>query len=114
MIRIVLVFIILLMALAFFLQNQEEVVTLHYLFGLHTASTPIYKPILMAFGVGLLVATILLFPAWVRDRMELRRKRKALQDADADLARLREQLDRTGSQVASRHPQAPGEEPPDD
>lgn len=114
MIRILLVFVILLLALAFFLQNQEEVVTLHYFFGLQTASTPIYKPILMAFGVGLLVATILLFPVWVRDRMELRRKRKALQDADTDLARLREQLQRTGAHPAGRPPQPPGEEPTDD
>ena len=62
-----------------FLQNQEQEVTLRYFFGLFEASTPIYKPILAGFGVGLLVSVILLFPPWVKGRIELRRKTKALQ-----------------------------------
>ncbi|HJU06462.1 MAG TPA: LapA family protein [Nitrospiraceae bacterium] len=89
MIRLVLVCILLLLSLSFFLQNQEEEVTLNYFFGLQSASTPIYKPILSAFAIGLLVALILLFPAWVRGRILLRRRTKALQEAEADLERLR-------------------------
>jgi putative membrane protein len=89
MIRLVLVCLLLLLSLSFFLQNQEEQVTLNYFFGLQSASTPIYKPILSAFAVGLLVAVILLFPALVRGRIELRRRTKALQEAEADLERLR-------------------------
>lgn len=92
MIRLILVGILLLLSLAFFLQNQEQEVTLRYLFGFRSASTPIYKPILSAFVVGLLVASILLFPAWVRERIELRRKTKALQEAEADLDRLRQAM----------------------
>jgi uncharacterized integral membrane protein len=92
MIRLILVGLLLLLMLAFFLQNQEQEVTLHYLFGLQSASTPIYKPILSAFVVGLLVAGILLFPAWIQGRVELRRKTKALQEAEADLERLRSSL----------------------
>jgi uncharacterized integral membrane protein len=92
MIRLILVGILLLLSLAFFLQNQEQEVTLRYLFGLRSASTPIYKPILSAFVVGILVASILLFPAWIRERIELRRKTKALQEAEADLDRLREEM----------------------
>ena len=41
MIRLILVGLLLLLMLAFFLQNQEQEVTLHYLFGLRSASTPI-------------------------------------------------------------------------
>ncbi|MGH7254793.1 MAG: LapA family protein [Nitrospirales bacterium] len=89
MIRLTLVGILLLLSLTFFLQNQEQEVTLRYLFGLESTPTPIYKPILSAFAVGILVATILLFPAWVKNRIELRRKTKALQEAEADLERLR-------------------------
>ncbi|MGH7231530.1 MAG: LapA family protein [Nitrospiraceae bacterium] len=89
MIRLVLICILLLLSLSFFLQNQEEEVTLNYFFGLQSASTPIYKPILSAFAIGLLVALILLFPAWVKGRIELRRKTKALQEAEADLERWR-------------------------
>jgi putative membrane protein len=99
-IRLVLVCIILLLSLSFFLQNQEEEVTLHYFFGLQSASTPINKPILSAFAIGLLVTLILLFPAWVRGRIELRRKTKALQEAEADLERLRREKGVTPSLVS--------------
>jgi len=94
MIRVILVGILLLLCLAFFLQNQEQEVTLRYFFGLFEASTPIYKPILAGFAIGLLVAGILLFPPWVRGRIELRRKTKALQEAEVDLERLRHSLER--------------------
>jgi uncharacterized integral membrane protein len=102
MIRLILVGTLLLLCLAFFLQNQEQEVTLRYFFGLFEASTPIYKPILAGFAVGLLVSGILLFPPWVRGRIELRRKTKALQEADVDLERLRQSLEKvTGRSSAS-------------
>ncbi|MDE3019276.1 MAG: LapA family protein [Nitrospirota bacterium] len=89
MIRLILVGILLLLSLTFFLQNQEQEVTLRYFFGLREATTELWRPVLSAFAVGLLVASILLFPAWVQVRLELRRKVKALQEAEADLERLR-------------------------
>jgi lipopolysaccharide assembly protein A len=101
MIRLVLVGVLLLLSLAFFLQNQEQEVTLRYFFGLFEASTPIYKPILAGFAVGLLVAGILLFPPWVRSRIELRRKTKALQEAEVDLERLSLSLDMATGRVSS-------------
>ncbi|HQR13814.1 MAG TPA: LapA family protein [Nitrospira sp.] len=101
MIRLILVGTVLLLALSFFLQNQEQEVTLRYFFGLRSASILIYKPILAAFGVGLLVSGILLFPAWVRGRIELRRKTKALQEAEVDLERLRQALDKAARRVGT-------------
>jgi putative membrane protein len=93
MIRLIFVGVLLLLSLAFFLQNQEQEVTLRYFFGLFEASTPIYKPILAGFAMGLLVSGILFFPPWVKNRLELRRKTKALQEAEVDLERLRLSLD---------------------
>ena len=90
MIRLILVFILLALSLSFFLQNQDPVVTLRYFFGLRTTETKVYVPILSAFVIGLLVSSILLFPAWVRGRIELRRKTKQLQEAEAELEQLRE------------------------
>ncbi|TAJ08242.1 MAG: LapA family protein [Nitrospirae bacterium] len=95
MIRLILVGILLLLSLTFFLQNQEQEVTLRYFFGLREATTELWRPVLSAFAVGLLVASILLFPAWVQVRLELRRKVKALQEAEADLERLRRPLQAT-------------------
>lgn len=97
MIRLIIVGILMLLSLSFFLQNQEQEVTLRYFFGLRSASTLIYKPILSAFALGLLVASILLFPAWLRVRIELRRKTKALQETEADLERLREDVNKIPS-----------------
>ena len=102
MIRLTLVCILVLLSLSFFLQNQEEEVTLSYFFGVQSASTPIYKPILSAFAVGILVAGILLFPGWVRGRIELRKKTKALQEAEADLERMRREQERTSALPGSR------------
>jgi uncharacterized integral membrane protein len=105
MIRLILVAILLLLSLSFFLQNQEQEVTLRYFFGLKSASTPIYTPILSAFVLGLLVASILLFPAWIRGRIDLRRKTKALQEAEADLERLRTMTETTLRQTGTSRPQ---------
>lgn len=89
MIRLILVFILLALSLSFFLQNQDQEVTLRYFFGWKTAETKVYVPILSGFVIGLLVSSILLFPAWVRSRIELRRKTKQLQEAEAELERAR-------------------------
>ena len=114
MIRLILVGILLLLSLAFFLQNQEQEVTLWYFFGLVEASTPIYKPILAGFGMGLLVSCILLFPPWVRGRIELRRKTKALQEAEVDLERLRHSLEKVTGRVAPTLTDEPHGEPHDE
>ncbi len=110
MIRLILVGLLLLLSLAFFLQNQEQQVTLRYFFGLLEASTPIYKPILTAFAVGLLVAGILLFPPWVRSRIELRRKTKTLQEAEVDLERLRQSLEKLAGRTSTQTPLEPSQD----
>lgn len=106
MIRLILVGILLLLSLVFFLQNQEQEVTFRYFsvfhFGMQEVSTSIYKPILSAFALGLLVASILLFPAWVRGRIDLRRKTKALQETEADLDRLRQAMEKPPRQPGSQ------------
>lgn len=109
MIRLVLVFILLALALSFFLQNQEQEVTLRYFFGLKSAETRVYVPILSGFVIGLLVASILLFPPWVRGRIELRRKTKQLQEAEAELEQLREAERGVESDQA---PPSPGDDGP--
>jgi len=99
MTRLILVGILLLLSLAFVLQNQEQEVTLRYFFGLLEASTPIYKPVMAGFVVGLLVSAILLCPPWVRSRIQLRRKTKALQQAEVDLERLRQSLEKVSGRT---------------
>lgn len=87
MIRLILVAILIALSVTFFLQNREEETLLHY-FG-QTSQAPIYQPILSALGTGLLIMGILLFPAWIKLRIELRRARTALHLAEEELDRLR-------------------------
>jgi len=87
MIRLILIVILIALSVTFFLHNREEEAILHY-FG-QTSQAPIYKPILMAFSVGLLIMGILLFPAWIKLRIELRRARTTLRLAEEELDRLR-------------------------
>ncbi|MGB4067813.1 MAG: LapA family protein [Nitrospira sp.] len=104
MTRLILIGIVVLLSLAFFLQNQEQEVTLRYFFGLLEASTPIYKPIMAGFLIGLLVAAILLFPPWIRGRIDLRRKTKALQEAESNLERLRQSLEKMSGRTQAPTP----------
>jgi len=87
MIRVILVVILVALSVTFFLQNREEQALLHY-FGV-TSKAPIYKPILSAFGTGLLIMGLLLFPAWIKLRIKVRRTRTALHLAEDELNRLR-------------------------
>jgi uncharacterized integral membrane protein len=103
MVRLILVIILLSLSVTFFLQNRQEEAVLHY-FGATTKPTPIYKPILSAFGAGLLIMGILLFPAWVKLRMELRRSRKSLQLAEEELDRLRSPVGVPGSRSGLPYP----------
>lgn len=88
MVRLILVVVLLTLSIIFFLQNRAEQAVLRY-FGMTTAPTPIYKPILSAFVLGLLIMGILLLPAWINLRMEVRRMRQALHLAEEELHRLR-------------------------
>jgi lipopolysaccharide assembly protein A len=105
MVRLVLVVALLILSLTFFLQNREEEAILHY-FGAKSTPTPIYKPILSAFVAGVLIMGILLFPAWIKLRMELRRSRKALQLAEEELDRFRNPLGAPGSRSPLSFPRA--------
>ena len=87
MVRLLLIVVLVALSVTFFLQNREEEALLHY-FG-QSSKAPIYKPILSAFATGLLIMGILLFPAWIKLRIEIRRARTALQLAEEELDRLR-------------------------
>ena len=112
MIRLILVFILLSLSLSFFLQNHEQEVTLRYFFGFMTAQTRVYVPILSGFVIGLSVASILLFPGWIRGRIELRRKAKQLQEAQAELEQLRQAARGSGDPSTTSRPSGDEEDRP--
>jgi uncharacterized integral membrane protein len=68
--------------------NADQLLSLHY-FKWATPPLPAYQVVLGAFVLGGLFVVVLLFPEWVRLRLELRRHRKLLKKVDGAVSRLR-------------------------
>ncbi len=112
MIRLLLLGAVVLFALTFLALNHNQEVTLQYFFGFQNSSTMVAVPLLVAFVMGLTVATILLVPAWMRGRLELRRKGKEIQELRTDLERIRRSVEQGASNtVGHRLPTDAGEHP---
>lgn len=112
MIRLIILGLLVVLCLAFFFKNRDQVVTLWYFFGIEKISSSISIPMLGAFATGLFAVSLLLVPPWIRNRLELRRKINALKEAEADLERLRRSLEdfRSGSRDATPQ-QGPAPQP---
>lgn len=89
MIRLIVLTVLILLVVTFGIQNADQLISLHYYFGLSTPPLPAYQLVLAAFILGGLFVVILLFPEWVRLRLELRRHRKALKKADHAMSKVR-------------------------
>ena len=77
MIRLIFSFLIIIGVLILAIVNKAQV-QINYLFGT-TSPQPLYLILVGAFIVGGLVFTIILLPAWIRDKMEIRKLRRSLQ-----------------------------------
>ena len=89
MIRTLLFTLILTLGFTFILKNTDQTVALRFFFGMQTSPIPIYQLVAGAFIVGMLLAGILVFPEWIRLRLEVRRQRKALQRIEEEMDRIR-------------------------
>lgn len=61
---------------------NKEPVTINYLFGT-TNPLPLALVLLGAFVLGGILFTAIITPAWVKDKMEIRKLRRALQNMEA-------------------------------
>ena len=89
MIRTLLFILILTLGFTFMLKNTEPQVTLQYFFGMETSPIPVYHLVTGAFITGMLLAGVLVFPEWLRLRLEVRRQRKAIQRIEEEMERIR-------------------------
>jgi len=80
MIRIVFSLIIIIAILILAIANKVEV-PINYLFGI-TSPQPLYIILVGTFVAGGLAFTIILLPAWIRDKMEIRKLRRSLQKTE--------------------------------
>ncbi len=89
MIRTVVVFLVLICAIGFGLQNHAETVTIHYLPGMATEGVAVYVLAMGSFAVGMAAAILIMLPTWMKDKLALRKHRKSLSRAEDLLSRMR-------------------------
>ncbi len=88
MIRVI-ISLIILSAVAIMAVANEGVVQIHYLFGT-TPPLPLYVIIVGSFIISGVVFMIILLPAWIRDKLEIRKLRRALQKIESERGRIEE------------------------
>ena len=89
MIRVLIFTLILLLGFTVVVNNTDQVVVLQYFLDLATPPIPVYQLVAGAFIIGMLLTGLLVFPEWIRMRLEIRRQRKSLQRIEDEMARLR-------------------------
>ena len=80
MIRLIFALMIIIAVFVLALANKDQV-QINYLLGT-TSPLPLYIILVGTFIVGGLVFTIILLPAWIRDKMEIRKLRRSLQKTE--------------------------------
>ena len=89
MIRALIFMLILLLGFTVVVKNTDQTVALQYFFSLSAPPIPVYQLVAGAFIFGMLLTGLMVFPEWIRMRLEIRRLRKSLQRIEDEMARLR-------------------------
>ncbi len=88
MIRLIFLLVVIILYFTFVLYNMEEKIALKYILGLSTQPLPVYLLILGSIMIGMFLAGVLVFPGWIRMRMEMRRQRRTIEQMEQELGRL--------------------------
>ena len=102
MIRTVIFLIISVVVFLLLLSNRDQMVRLQYPLAPPAQMIPLYLLLLGTFIAGFLLAVILIFPSWLKIKLDNRRSRKEIDGLEVEIGRLRTQAppDRTGAQAA--------------
>lgn len=82
MIRLIFSLIILLIVFILAMVNKEPV-QINYLLG-STSQLPLYMILVGAFIAGGIVFSLLLLPAWIKNKMEIRKLRRSIKDIETE------------------------------
>ena len=82
MIRLIFSTIILVIILLLAIANREPV-QINYLIG-NTAQLPLYIILVGAFLAGGIALSIIILPAWIKNKIEIRQLRRSLKDIEGD------------------------------
>jgi uncharacterized membrane protein YciS (DUF1049 family) len=88
MIRLLILLVVIVLYFTFVIYNMEEKITLKYVMGLATQPLPVYLLVLGSLLAGMVLASILVLPGWIRMRMEMRRQRRTIEQMEYELNRL--------------------------
>ena len=77
MMRVIFSIIVIIGVLILAMANKESI-QINYLFGV-TPPLPLYLILITTFVIGGVVFTIILLPAWIKDKLEIRKLQRTLQ-----------------------------------
>jgi uncharacterized integral membrane protein len=77
------------MAVLIFAFENQEAVTLRYLYTWHTPPLPLFVVIMVAVGAGFVIASLFGLAAYLRARTMIRQQRRVIADLHAELHTLR-------------------------
>lgn len=80
MIRVIFSIIVIIAVLILAMANKESI-QLNYLFG-NTPPLPLYIILIASFVIGGIVFTIILLPAWIKDKLEIRKLQRTLKKSE--------------------------------
>ncbi len=101
MLRLILLIVVVFFLFTFSYMNQEERISLNFIWAGPTPPVAVYLIVAGSFLVGILFAALMTFPGWLKMKLEKRKLTKRIEVLEADLDHLRsETLKVTGP----RHP----------
>ncbi len=69
--------------------NQEQLVSLHFLWGMETKALPLYLIVSGGFLIGFLFSFLLFVPGWIRSMLDRRKKAKRIEELEIDIDKIR-------------------------
>lgn len=100
MLRLILFIIVVFFLFTFSYMNQEEQISLHFIWGGPFPPVPAYLIVIGSFLIGILFAVLMTFPGWLKMKLEKRKLNKRIEVLETDLDHLRAEALKT----APKHP----------
>lgn len=89
MLRLILFIVVVFFLFTFSYMNQEERVSIHFIWGGPFPPVPVYLIVAGSFLVGIVFAALMTFPGWLKMKLEKRKLNKRIEVLEADLDHLR-------------------------
>ncbi|MBI3803188.1 MAG: LapA family protein [Nitrospirae bacterium] len=101
MFRLIFLILIVFLLFTFSYMNQEERISLHFIWGTPTPPVAVYLIVAGTFLIGTVFAVLMVFPGWLKLKLERRKLAKRIEQLESDLDHLRSEALRV---TAPSHP----------